>query len=133
MQTESTDFWACAMFARRLGTILQNPAGNIYDVKNLKYPCLLIFLSQLSYEELPRKLKKSERKPWVTCINELKRRARLDKRERNLVQEVTLKPPENGLLVKALVPIAHEVFAARDVLFSCISMVAPKVPIYACR
>lgn len=39
---------------------------------------------------------KSEQKPWVTSINELKRRARSEKQERKAVQEVSLKPPENG-------------------------------------
>lgn len=114
------------MFGRRLGNIIRNSADSIPVVKKLKYP------RHLSYGELPRKLKKSERKPWVTCINELKRRARFDKRERNLVEEATLKPPENGLLVKALVPKAHEVFVARDLLYACISKVAPKVHIFVC-
>lgn len=120
------------MFASRVRSIIQNSFANIGGLKELKHPCAL-FSSGLGNVELPRKLKKSERKPWVTSINELKRRARLEKQERKVVQEVTLKPPENGLLVKGLVPVAHEVFAARAVLLSSVSRIAKNIPIHVCR
>ena len=92
-----------------------------------------LFSTVSSYTELPRKLKQSERKPWVTSITELKRRARLEKQERSVVREVTLSPPENGLLVKKLVPVAHEVLAARTELLACVSEVVNNTPIYSCR
>ncbi|PIA65604.1 hypothetical protein AQUCO_00100835v1 [Aquilegia coerulea] len=79
---------------------------------------------------LPRSLKKSERKPLVVGINDLKRIARLDKQ---MKQEVVPHPPENGLLVKHLVPIAHEVNAARDVLFTGVSKLMESIPVYSCR
>ncbi|XAR48761.1 hypothetical protein NMG60_11031689 [Bertholletia excelsa] len=114
------------MFSRQFRNI-------IYDsLAKLQQPHA-VFVSGPNYTDLPRKLKKSERKPWVTNINELKRRARLEKRERRAVREVTLMTPENGLLVKGLVPVAHEVFAARCVLFDCVSRVSASIQIYACR
>ncbi|RWR91726.1 APO protein 3, mitochondrial-like protein [Cinnamomum micranthum f. kanehirae] len=82
--------------------------------------------------ELPRKLQKSERKPFVTNVNELKRRARLERRIREEVREVVLRPPENGLLVKRLVPVAHEVYAARNVLLKCVSRIVESIAVHFC-
>lgn len=83
--------------------------------------------------ELPRKLNKSERKPVVKSFNELKREARLKRKERHNVKEISLHPPENGLLFKGLTPVAHKVYAARAELFSCVSRVANSIAIYSCR
>ncbi|OMO63455.1 hypothetical protein COLO4_32433 [Corchorus olitorius] len=83
--------------------------------------------------ELPRKLKKTERKPSVISINELKRIARTERKQRQRVHERTLQPPENGLLVKELIPVAHQVSAARTELFACVSKVAESIAIYSCR
>ncbi|XP_073125160.1 APO protein 3, mitochondrial-like [Henckelia pumila] len=88
--------------------------------------------NKLDLLELPRKPRKSERKPWVTDINELKRKARLEKQERGMVREVALKPPKNGLLVKKLIPVAHDVLAARGRLLFYASRVAHSVSIYFC-
>ncbi|XVF01455.1 hypothetical protein REPUB_Repub04eG0090800 [Reevesia pubescens] len=82
--------------------------------------------------ELPRKLKKTERKPWVKNINELKRIGRAERKERQTVRERILQPPENGLLVKELIPVAHQVYAARTQLFACVSKVAQRIAIYSC-
>ncbi|CAN1231703.1 APO protein 3, mitochondrial [Linum perenne] len=82
--------------------------------------------------ELPRKLKKSERKPWVTSVNELKRKARLERKEKQSASEQILRPPENGLLVKELIPVAHEVYAARAELLGCVSKVAKSIAVYCC-
>ncbi|KAL3034157.1 hypothetical protein AAZX31_02G177500 [Glycine max] len=82
--------------------------------------------------ELPRKLNKSERKPPVTSFNDLKRQARLKKKERQKVHENTLQPPENGLLVDHLIPIAHEVYAARCELISSVSTLVNYTAIYTC-
>ena len=86
-----------------------------------------------TYKEMPRKLKKSERKPWVTSVNELKRKARLQRQAKQEASEITLRPPENGLLVKALVPFACEVYAARAKLLTCASMVLKSAIVYSCR
>ncbi|KAF9617646.1 hypothetical protein IFM89_037709 [Coptis chinensis] len=82
--------------------------------------------------ELPKKLKKSERKPLVTGINVLKRRARLEKKIRQEVRETVPKPPENGLLVEKLIPVAHDVYNARSMLFTCVSKVMKSIPVYTC-
>nr|XP_023927905.1 APO protein 3, mitochondrial-like isoform X2 [Quercus suber] len=85
-----------------------------------------------SHVELPIKRKKSERKPLVTSVNELKREARLRRKEKQMVQENTLRPPENGLLVKGLVPVAHEVYAARAKLNACVSRIVKSIAIFSC-
>ncbi|GMI74630.1 ACCUMULATION OF PHOTOSYSTEM ONE 3 [Hibiscus trionum] len=82
--------------------------------------------------EFPRKLKKTERKPWVTKVNELKRIGRAERKERQMVGERILQPPENGLLVKELIPVAHQVNADRIKLFTCVSKVAQSIAIYSC-
>ncbi|KAK9103623.1 hypothetical protein Sjap_020877 [Stephania japonica] len=87
---------------------------------------------QIHPAELPRKLQRMERKPWVVDVNVLKRRARLDKQMRFEVRENILKPPENGLLVKELVPVAHKVFVAREELFGCVSRVMDSIPVHKC-
>src|ERR1044072_3095755 len=83
--------------------------------------------------ELPRKLKVSERKPMVTSINELKRDARRKKKERQMADEIVLQPPQNGVLVEQLIPIAHKVYAARSELMSAVSILVKHIPIYTCR
>ncbi|XVF44909.1 hypothetical protein PTKIN_Ptkin02bG0161100 [Pterospermum kingtungense] len=85
-----------------------------------------------SCTELPRKMKKTERKPWVTNINELKRIGRAERKDRQMVCERILQPPENGLLVKELIPVAHQVYVARTELFACVSKVAQSIAIYSC-
>nr|XP_023929673.1 APO protein 3, mitochondrial-like isoform X2 [Quercus suber] len=85
-----------------------------------------------SHVELPIKRKKSERKPLVTSVNELKHEARLRRKEKQMVQENTLRSPENGLLVKGLVPVAHEVYAARAKLNACVSRIVKSIAIFSC-
>ncbi|KAK7295369.1 hypothetical protein RJT34_18276 [Clitoria ternatea] len=82
--------------------------------------------------ELPRKLTRCERKPPVTSFNELKREARLKRKERQKAHEIILQPPENGLLVEHLIPIAHEVYAARREPLSCVSRLVNCTAIYTC-
>lgn len=92
-----------------------------------------LFSTGSALTELPRRFKRSERKPMATSMNELKRKARGEKHERLLVREVTLSAPENGLLVQSLVPVAREVLAARDVLLDCAAKVVTHTPVYFCR
>ncbi|KAK7284808.1 hypothetical protein RJT34_19561 [Clitoria ternatea] len=82
--------------------------------------------------ELPRKLTRCERKPPVTSFNDLKREARLKRKERQKAHEIILQPPENGLLVEHLIPIAHEVYAARREPLSCVSRLVNCTAIYTC-
>lgn len=91
-----------------------------------------LYSTASAMEALPRKLKRAERKPWVTSVNELKRRERLHKQERRVVGEVALRPPENGLLVEKLIPVAHQVLASRAQLLACVSRIAEEIPIYFC-
>ncbi|XP_020550373.1 APO protein 3, mitochondrial-like [Sesamum indicum] len=128
------------MFCRRSRTVLnlhQTFKRRIYE-ENLAAAAEVKICDCSSYStgsgsrELPRKLKRSERKPWVTDINELKRKSRLERQERRVVREATLKPPENGLLVKELIPVAHEVLAARTQLLTCVSRVAESIAILVC-
>lgn len=90
------------------------------------------YMTVSASSELPRKLKKSERKPLVRSINELKREARQRKKDRQKVHEIILQPPENGLLVKELIPVAHEVYAARLELLSIVSRLVKHIAIYTC-
>ncbi|KAK3021041.1 hypothetical protein RJ639_047288 [Escallonia herrerae] len=127
------------MFRRQIGNIvnfhkiiIQNFDTDSICGKKSHY-LRALFSTVSSCLELPMKLKKSERKPMVTPVNELKRIARAEKKERLMVEEVKLSPPENGLLVKELVPVAHEVLAARADLFACVSRVVASIPIYSCR
>ncbi|XP_019056646.1 PREDICTED: APO protein 3, mitochondrial-like [Tarenaya hassleriana] len=99
--------------------------------KLLKLSCQMFSTSPVD-TDLPRKLKRDERKPWVTHITELKRRGREERKERLLVREKVLGPPENGLLVKELIPVAHEVYAARSELFACVSRVSQSITVYTC-
>lgn len=116
------------MFSRWFLATLQHCSARFTD-----YSAGYAFESLSTFVELPRKLKRSERKLWVTSVNELKRRARVEKKERILVKEATLCAPENGLLVKELVPVAHQVLSARTDLFYCASRVAEIIPINYCR
>ncbi|XP_042477553.1 APO protein 3, mitochondrial-like isoform X2 [Macadamia integrifolia] len=86
----------------------------------------------INYLQLPKKLRKSERKPLVTSVTELKRKARRERKMRQQVHEITLQAPENGMLVKSLVPVAHKVYAARTMLFNCVSRLVNSIPIYTC-
>ncbi|XP_023004574.1 APO protein 3, mitochondrial-like [Cucurbita maxima] len=114
------------MFRRRI----QKFAANLTN--SSKHP-FLWYSTRSSSAVLFQKLKKSERKPLVTSINELKRAARLRAKAKQNVEENSLQPPANGLLVKGLVPIAHEVYAARSELFSCISTVIKRSIVHCCR
>lgn len=117
------------MFSRRFLATLQF-CGVRFTHYSTEYA---VVESSSSFVELPRKLKRLERKPWVTSVNELKRRAREGKKEKILVREAILSAPENGLLAKALVPVAHQVLSARTELFYCASKVAEIIPINYCR
>ena len=87
----------------------------------------------LTASELPKKLNKCERKPLVRSINELKREARERKKDRQKVHEIVLQPPQNGMLLEQLVPVAHKVYAARLELFSIVSRLVNHIAIYSCR
>lgn len=70
---------------------------------------------EFPYADVPRPGRKQERKPYVTPMKALIRRA---KEERRVRQEnpcrVLEHPPGNGLLVPHLVEVAHQVHRARE-------------------
>lgn len=137
---EKTERWLReAMLPRRVRSILNlddivthNSIANFIGIIKLKHPCGM-YSTGSTFMELPRRRKRCERKPWVTHITELKRIGRRERKERQMVKEKIVWPPENGLLVKELIPIAHEVYAARTELFACVSRVVKSIAIYACR
>lgn len=114
-----------------LRQITGETAANLIGRDNKQLLCCA-YSSTLICVGLPRKLTKHDRKPMVTSVNELKREAQLVKKQRQTVQEIPLKAPDNGLLVKELVPVAHEVYNSRTELFACVSRVAQSIPIYTC-
>lgn len=113
-----------------LNIFTERSAENFVDVGKHFPAC---YTTGSTCSELPIKRKKSERKPLVTSVNDLKREARLRRKERLKVQEVILQPPENGLLVKGLVPVARRVYSARAKLHVCVSRVVKNIAIYTCR
>ncbi|KAF7813452.1 APO protein 3, mitochondrial-like [Senna tora] len=124
------------VLARRVqivGNLLERAIrDHVAQLRGVNKHFCLWYSTEYTCTELPRKLKKSERKPMVRSVNELKREARLKKKERQNVCETILQPPENGLLVKQLVPVAHEVFAARSELLSCVSRLVKYIAVYRC-
>lgn len=106
---------------------------HVLQLRGINTHSCLWYSAVSTCNELPRKLNKSERKPPVISFNELKREARQKKKERQKVHEIILQPPENGLLVEHLIPIAHEVYAARCELLSSVSRLVNYTAIYTCR
>lgn len=87
------------------------------------------------YSDVPRPpRRKAERKPFVTPMKELIRRAREEREARKLQPCLMLeKPPENGLLVPELVEVAHRVYRARGSLLKGLSELLKVVPVQRCR
>lgn len=121
------------MLHRRVGSILNLRRNAILSTVKELGNVGPLYSTASAMEALPRKLESAEKKPWVTSVNELKRRARLEKQERRVVREVALRPPENGLLVEKLIPVAHQVLASRSQLLACASRISEEIPIYFCR
>ncbi|TVU29685.1 hypothetical protein EJB05_21263, partial [Eragrostis curvula] len=69
----------------------------------------------IPYADVPRPGRKWERKPYVTPMKVLIRRAKEERRVRKENPcRVLEHPPDNGLLVPHLVEVAHRVYAARE-------------------
>ncbi|KAJ8752602.1 hypothetical protein K2173_005491 [Erythroxylum novogranatense] len=87
------------------------------------------------YTDIPKPRRdKSERKPYLTPMKELIRRAKKEKEARK-AQPCRLleRPPENGLLVPELVDVAHRVYLARASLLSGLNKLVQFVPVHRCR
>ncbi|CAN6251935.1 unnamed protein product [Urochloa humidicola] len=89
------------------------------------------------YADVPRPGRRWERKPWVTPMKVLIRRA---KEERQARREnpcrVLEHPPDNGLLVPHLVEVAHRVHVARERLLHGLTRLVEgedAIPVKRCR
>jgi hypothetical protein len=89
------------------------------------------------YADVPRPGRRWERKPYVTPMKVLIRRA---KEERQARREnpcrVLEHPPDNGLLVPHLVDVAHRVHAARERLLGGLTRLVEgenAIPVKRCK
>ncbi|KAL2906414.1 APO protein 1 chloroplastic [Bienertia sinuspersici] len=65
-------------------------------------------------------------------IKEIQRMARADKKLAQMGIEKPLEPPNNGLLVPELIPVAREVLYAWEALIRGLAQLLHVVPVYAC-
>jgi hypothetical protein len=86
-----------------------------------------------SYVDIPKPLPKRKRKPLITPIKELIRRARKVREMNQDVTERVLQHPENGLLVRRLVPVAHQVYQEKTALYEGVAKLIDVIPAQACR
>ncbi|KVH91761.1 APO domain-containing protein, partial [Cynara cardunculus var. scolymus] len=87
------------------------------------------------YADIPKPAKsKSERKPYLTPMKILVRRAKQE-REARKAQPCKLleEPPGNGLLVPELVGVAHQVYRARESVLLGLSKLVKAIPVLRCR
>ncbi|KAL9264314.1 APO protein 2, chloroplastic-like protein [Drosera capensis] len=80
--------------------------------------------------DLPRRLPKTEKKPWKTPLIELRRAAR-ERLKQGIKSRVA--PPRIGLTVKYLIPLAYEILNARITLINNLKMLLKVVPVLACK
>ena len=90
-----------------------------------------------SYADVPRPGRKWERKPYVTPMKVLIRRAKEERRARQESPcRVLEHPPDNGLLVPHLVKVAHQVHSARERLLDGLTKLVKgeaAIPVKRCR
>uniref|UniRef100_A0ACD5YWK7 Uncharacterized protein n=1 Tax=Avena sativa TaxID=4498 RepID=A0ACD5YWK7_AVESA len=89
------------------------------------------------YADVPRPGRKWERKPYVTPMKVLIRRAKEERRARQESPcRVLEHPPDNGLLVPHLIEVAHQVHSARERLLDGLSRLVKgegAIPVKRCR
>ncbi|CAN6273081.1 unnamed protein product [Urochloa humidicola] len=89
------------------------------------------------YADVPRPGRRWERKPWVTPMKVLIRRAKEERQARRENPCRALEhPPENGLLVPHLVEVAHRVHVARERLLHGLTRLVEgenAIPVKRCR
>lgn len=83
--------------------------------------------------DLPPILPKNKKKPYPIPITEIQRMARENKKLAQMGIEKPLEPPDNGLLVPELIPVAHEVLFAWEGLIKGLAQLLHVIPVYACR
>ncbi|KAJ0007237.1 hypothetical protein Pint_30061 [Pistacia integerrima] len=82
--------------------------------------------------DLPPILPKRKKKPFPIPIEKMKQAARKDKKLAERGIEKPLKPPENGILVPQLVPVAYEVLDAWKSLIKGLAQLLHVIPVYGC-
>jgi hypothetical protein len=83
-------------------------------------------------EDLPPVLPKRKKRPYVNPI----KRGSFEKKLRRRAGLVPVKPlvaPQNGLLVKKLIPVAHMVLGARATVLDGVGRLLKVIPVKACR
>lgn len=82
---------------------------------------------------LPPLLPKNKKKPFPIPLKKIVQAAKVDKKLSQMGIEKLLEPPKNGLLVSELIPVAHEVLEAWEVLLKGLSELVNIVPVFGCR
>lgn len=92
---------------------------------------------EVPYADVPRPGRKWERKPYVTPMKVLIRRAKEERRTRQESPcRVLEHPPDNGLLVPHLIKVAHQVHSARESLLHGLTKLVKgeaAIPVKRCR
>lgn len=83
--------------------------------------------------DLPAVLPKNKKKPYPISIKKIQRISREDKKLAQMGIEKPLEPPNNGMLLPHLIPVAHEVLEEWKVLIKGLSQLMHVVPVYGCR
>lgn len=83
--------------------------------------------------DLPPLLPKKKKKPYPVPLRNIQLAARKDKKLTEMGIEKPLQPPDNGLLVPDLIPVAYEVLDAWKLLIRGLSQLMHVVPVYGCR
>ncbi|KAL6579171.1 APO protein 1, chloroplastic [Orobanche minor] len=82
--------------------------------------------------DLPPILPKKKKKPFPIPLKKILQAARADKKLAQMGIEKPLEPPKNGLLVRELIPVAHEVLVAWEVLIGGLAQLLHVIPVHAC-
>lgn len=83
--------------------------------------------------DLPPVLPKKEKKPYPVPIKKILQAARNRKKLAEKGIEMPLLPPQNGLLVPDLIPVAHEVLDAWKILIKGLAQLLHVIPVHGCR
>ncbi|MCL7043391.1 hypothetical protein MKW94_028708 [Papaver nudicaule] len=82
--------------------------------------------------DLPPILSKKKKKPYPIPLKKIQQAAKADKKLFEKGIEKPLEPPENGLLVPDLIPVAYKVLEAWKVLIQGLAQLLHVVPAHGC-
>lgn len=109
------------------GTVLcvsQKPQEDATFEKQIAYPQNVDF---------PPILPKKKKKPYPIPFKKIRQAAKHDKKLAQMGIEKPLEPPQNGLLVPELIPVAYEVLDAWKVLIKGLAQLLHVIPVHGCR